>query len=94
MSEMPMRDDELPSGSMFVSFHFDPDVVPTHPKTGEPIPPPDCITAVCRPEAVGWAKARLTSLVNSTGWRAELTERYVYKEDADEPSVQDVDARQ
>lgn len=32
------------------------------------------------------AKARLTSLVNSTGWRAELTERYVYEEDEDDVS--------
>lgn len=89
-----MRDDELPSGSMFVSLYFDIDVVPTHPKTGEPMPPPECITAVCRPGSVGITKARLISLVNSTGWRAELTERYVRKEDEDEPSVQDVDARQ
>lgn len=76
-----MDSDEMPRGSKFVSLIFDRSVVPRHPKTGERIPPPDSLSALCRPDSIGWTKARLIALVNSTGWRADLEESYLWKED-------------
>jgi hypothetical protein len=76
--------DYMPKGSMFVVVDFDQSVVPTHPKTGERMPPPESIVALCKPEAIGWTRARLSSLVSSTGWLADIHEEPLYKEDAEE----------
>ena len=73
--------DYMPKGSKFVVVHFDQSVVPTHPKTGERMPPPEDIVALCKPDAIGWVRARLTSLVSSTGWLAEIREEPLYADD-------------
>lgn len=75
--------DYMPKGSRFVVVHFDQSVVPIHPKTGDRMPPPEDIVALCKPEAVGWVRARLASLVSSTGWLAEIQEEPLYKEEAE-----------
>ena len=80
-----MRPDGIPRGSKFVCAEFDQTVIPRHPRTGEPIPPPLACTFSCTPESIGWTRARLTSLVSSTGWKLDggLQEFFIYKEDAE-----------
>lgn len=81
MASRSTESDDWPRGTKFVMLVFDQTVVPRHPKTGEMMPPPDSLTALCRPESIGWTRARLTALANSTGWKAELQESYLWKED-------------
>ena len=76
--------DYMPGGSTLVVAHFDQSVVPSHPKTGERMPPPEDIVALCKPEAIGWVRARLATLITSTGWLADIHEEPLYKEDAGE----------
>lgn len=78
--------DDPPRGTRQLFGQLDQSVVPLHPKTGEPMPPPYSFALSCSAESVGWARARMTSLINSTGWRleGEMQESLLYGEDRED----------
>lgn len=79
-----MSSDEWPRGTKFVSCEFDQATTGRHPRTGAAVPPPLAGTFICTPETIGMVRATLVWLLNKYGWRGELYESFVYKEDLEE----------
>jgi hypothetical protein len=80
-----MVTDYPPRGTRQLYGQLDQRVVPTHPKTGEQMPPPASFSFTCSEESVGWTRARVMALIRSTGWAldGDIQESLLWKEDRD-----------
>lgn len=69
----------IPDDAVMVTMWFDSGRCILHPETHDPVLPPICLTAMCRPECEEPVMHALARLFRSRGWTGEMTSGEVYR---------------